>query len=64
MGFDGFALNIGDPRQSFVRDLCNSMFDYARDNYPNFKLFFSLDLWAEGNAGEFQILPDNHRNIC
>lgn len=26
------------------------MFDYTRDNYPNFKLFISLDLWAEGNA--------------
>ena len=46
----GFALNIADPREKFVRDLCNSMFDYARDNYPEFKLFFSLDLWAEGNA--------------
>lgn len=22
----------------------------SRDNHPNFKLFFSLDLWAEGNA--------------
>lgn len=26
------------------------MFDYARDNHPNFKLFISMDLWAEGNA--------------
>ena len=43
VGFDGFALNIGDPRQSFVREAFNSMFDYARDNYPDFKLFFSLD---------------------
>ena len=40
----------GDPTQPFVRDLLNSMFDYTRDNHPNFKLFFSLDLWAEGNA--------------
>jgi len=41
---------MGDPREPFVRELYNSMFDYARDNYPNFKLFFSLDLWAQGNA--------------
>ena len=26
------------------------MFDYARDNHPHFKLFISMDLWAEGNA--------------
>ena len=26
------------------------MFDYARDNHPNFKLFLSMDLWGEGNA--------------
>jgi hypothetical protein len=50
MGLDGFALNVADPREDFVVDAFNSMFDYARDNYPDFKLYFSLDLWALGNA--------------
>ena len=48
MGFDGFALNVGDPAQYYVRNTFNYMFDYARDNFPDFKLFISLDLWAEG----------------
>jgi hypothetical protein len=26
------------------------MFDYAAANHPNFHLFLSMDLWAEGNA--------------
>ncbi|KAK0638185.1 Glucan endo-1 [Lasiodiplodia hormozganensis] len=52
MGLDGFALNIGDPTQPFVRDALNKMFDFTRDKYPKFKLFFSLDLWASGGAGK------------
>ncbi|OJD32584.1 glycoside hydrolase family 71 protein, partial [Diplodia corticola] len=50
MGLDGFALNIGDPSQNFVRQTLNYMFDHARDNYPGFKLFISMDLWAAGSA--------------
>ncbi|EKG12850.1 Glycoside hydrolase family 71 [Macrophomina phaseolina MS6] len=50
MNLDGFALNIGDPSQDFVRKTLNYMFDYARDNYPDFKLFISMDLWAAGSA--------------
>ncbi|KAL0253195.1 hypothetical protein SLS55_010167 [Diplodia seriata] len=50
MGLDGFALNIGDPSQTFVRQTLNYMFDHARDNYPDFKLFISMDLWAAGSA--------------
>jgi len=26
------------------------MFDYAASRYPNFHLFLSMDLWANGNA--------------
>lgn len=50
LGLDGFALNVGDPTPSYVRQTFDYMFDYARDNHPDFKLFISLDLWAEGNA--------------
>ncbi|GME35786.1 glycoside hydrolase family 71 protein [Neofusicoccum parvum] len=50
MGLDGFALNIGDPSQDFVQQTLGYLFDYARDNYPEFKLFISIDLWAAGSA--------------
>jgi hypothetical protein len=46
IGLGGFALNIGDPAQPFVRQTMNYMFDYARDNHSYFKLFISMDLWA------------------
>jgi len=48
IGLDGFALNIGDPMQSFVRDTMGSMFDYALSK--DFKLFISMDLSAAGEA--------------
>ncbi|EOD50436.1 putative glycoside hydrolase family 71 protein [Neofusicoccum parvum UCRNP2] len=49
MGLDGFIMNIGDPRQAFVRTSLDFMFDYlkARDN---FKLWISMDLWAAGDT--------------
>lgn len=50
MGLDGFSLNIGDPTQDYVRQTMEYMFDYARDNHPDFKLYFSLDVWAAGDA--------------
>ncbi|KAB2575988.1 Glucan endo-alpha-glucosidase Agn1 [Lasiodiplodia theobromae] len=50
-GLDGFALNIGDPRQSFVTDTLSYMFDYTASNHPDFHLLFSLDLAAAGGAG-------------
>ncbi|EKG13600.1 Glycoside hydrolase family 71 [Macrophomina phaseolina MS6] len=58
MGLDGFSLNIGDPRQSFVRESLNAMFDYTRDNHPNFKLFISMDLWAAGDTKPKQSATD------
>lgn len=59
-GIDGFALNIGDPRLGFVRNSMNAMFDYARDNHPNFKLFVSMDLYAAGGASPKQSVFDYH----
>ncbi|KKY27901.1 putative glycoside hydrolase family 71 [Diplodia seriata] len=60
MGLDGFIMNIGDPRQTFVRASLDFMFDYlkARDN---FKLWISMDLWAAGDTkpkqGAFDFIP-------
>ncbi|KAL0265037.1 hypothetical protein SLS55_000994 [Diplodia seriata] len=50
-GLDGFALNIGDPRQSWATDTISYMFDYTASNHPDFHLLFSLDLAAAGGAG-------------
>ncbi|KAH7060931.1 glycosyl hydrolase family 71-domain-containing protein [Macrophomina phaseolina] len=58
MGLDGFSLNIGDPRQSFVDKSLGIMFDYAAKNHPNFKLFVSMDLWAAGDADPKQFPID------
>lgn len=45
----GFALNVGDPTQPFVLTLFNNMFGYVLATYPtSFKLFMSMDLWANG----------------
>jgi len=51
MELDGFALNIGDPALPWVRDTLNYMFDYTRDNFPDFKLFISMDVWATKSGG-------------
>lgn len=40
-GLDGFALNIGDPRQSYATNTISYMFDYAASNHPDFHLLFS-----------------------
>ena len=46
--FDGFAINIGDPSGSWIKKPMSQLFKYAETT--NFKLFFSLDLYAANNA--------------
>lgn len=53
MGLDGFALNLGSPTESFSRDVFDYIFDYTRDNHPDFKLFISMDLWSPKNLSDF-----------
>ncbi|KAK4692441.1 hypothetical protein P7C71_g4764, partial [Lecanoromycetidae sp. Uapishka_2] len=48
MGLDGFALNIGDPRSSFVSTSLSDLFGYAA--YRGFKLFISMDLSGDGSG--------------
>ncbi|PYI11000.1 hypothetical protein BO78DRAFT_304565 [Aspergillus sclerotiicarbonarius CBS 121057] len=48
LGFDGFALNIGDATQSFVSDTLSYMFPYAES--VGFKLYVSMDVYASGDA--------------
>jgi hypothetical protein len=64
MGLDGFALNIGDPTQPFVRTLFNNIFDYTRDTYSGrFGLYFSLDVWASGAAGKGVYPTDDYHSL-
>ncbi|KAH7046817.1 glycosyl hydrolase family 71-domain-containing protein [Macrophomina phaseolina] len=53
MGLDGFALNMGSPLEPFSRAVFDYMFDYTRDNHPDFKLFISMDLWSAKNLSDF-----------
>ncbi|PYI22706.1 hypothetical protein BO99DRAFT_429649 [Aspergillus violaceofuscus CBS 115571] len=48
LGFDGFALNIGDATQDFVSDTLSYMFPYAES--VGFKLYVSMDVYASGDA--------------
>jgi len=45
---DGFALNVGDSTQDFVRPALGYLFGYAA--YRGFKLYISMDLYAAGDA--------------
>lgn len=56
MGLDGFVLNVGDPEGVSARTSFNNMFDYTRDNHPDFKLFISMDLWSQKNLSNFNQL--------
>lgn len=49
-GLDGFVLNIGDPRQSYVTSTLSALFAHAPAT-PSFHLLFSLDLSAALGAG-------------
>jgi glucan endo-1,3-alpha-glucosidase len=64
LGFDAFALNIGDPSQSYVRETLGYMFPYAES--IGFKLFFSIDLVAAANVGQtlddFTSLVTDYKN--
>ncbi|KAI9834977.1 MAG: hypothetical protein M1819_002700 [Sarea resinae] len=52
MGFDGFALNIGDPTQPFVSKTLDILFNYTSFRYPRFKLFVSMDVSASLASGK------------
>ena len=63
MGLDGFALNIGDPTQPFVKTTLDYMFNYTRDTYQNFKLFISMDVWASSAAHKGVYPTDDYASI-
>lgn len=48
VGLDGFALNIGDPTESYVGATLEYLYDYASGT--GFKLFVSMDVSESGAA--------------
>lgn len=59
--FDGFALNIGDPRPSFVGTSLSDLFGYAA--YRGFKLFISMDLSGDGSGYGVSVIPDKPSSV-
>lgn len=63
MGLDGFVLNVGDPKPSYVRNNFDYMFNYTRDNYGGkFGLFVSMDIQTAGGADEYTELYRAYRD--
>lgn len=54
MGFDGFALNVGDPTADYATNCIDQMFTAAADT--GFKLFFSLDMNGGNEPSTFSSL--------
>lgn len=54
MGFDGFAINIGETSADWATNALDQLFAAAEGK--EFRLFFSLDTYAEENVGAFASL--------
>lgn len=60
VGFDAFALNVGQPTQPFTLDTVQQLFDYASGK--GFKLFFSFDFYQTGDINTHKTLFDQFRD--
>ncbi|KAI2782674.1 glycoside hydrolase family 71 protein [Daldinia loculata] len=54
VGFDAFALNVGNPGADWAKNTVQQLFDYAGDK--SFKLFFSFDFYGNGDINQHQTL--------
>ncbi|KAI1772010.1 glycoside hydrolase family 71 protein [Hypoxylon cercidicola] len=54
VGFDAFALNVGNPGADWASNTVQQLFDYA-ETRP-FKLFFSFDFYGNGDINQHQAL--------
>ncbi|KAI1105562.1 glycoside hydrolase family 71 protein [Jackrogersella minutella] len=54
VGFDAFALNVGDPSADWALSTVQQLFDYA--DSKSFKLFFSFDFYGNGDINQHQAL--------
>lgn len=55
VGFDAFALNVGNPGADWAKNTVQQLFDYAGTR-QSFKLFFSFDFYADGDISQHQAL--------
>lgn len=55
VGFDAFALNVGNPGADWAKNTVQQLFDYAGTK-PSFKLFFSFDFYGNGDISQHQAL--------
>ncbi|CAM1506137.1 Fc.00g057780.m01.CDS01 [Cosmosporella sp. VM-42] len=62
VGFDGFALNVGDPTADYTKTTIDYLFNYAATK--NFKLFISMDIAQLNglgkNLGDYYPLLSGH----
>lgn len=54
VGFDAFALNVGNPGADWAKNTVQQLFDYAGSK--PFKLFFSFDFYGNGDISQHQAL--------
>ncbi|KAI1384288.1 glycoside hydrolase family 71 protein [Hypoxylon trugodes] len=54
VGFDAFALNVGNPGADWAKSTAQQLFDYASDK--SFKLFFSFDFYGNSDISQHQAL--------
>ncbi|OTA90693.1 glycoside hydrolase family 71 protein [Hypoxylon sp. CO27-5] len=54
VGFDAFALNVGNPGADWAKSTTQQLFDYASSK--SFKLFFSFDFYGNGDISQHQAL--------
>ncbi|KAI1094115.1 glycoside hydrolase family 71 protein [Rostrohypoxylon terebratum] len=54
VGFDAFALNVGNPTADWAINTAQQLFDYAATK--PFKLFFSFDFYGNGDISQHQTL--------
>ncbi|KAI1138033.1 glycoside hydrolase family 71 protein [Hypoxylon sp. FL0543] len=54
VGFDAFALNVGNPGADWAKSTAQQLFDYASSK--SFKLFFSFDFYGDGDINQYQAL--------
>lgn len=60
VGFDAFALNVGQPDQSWTSDALKLLFDYAADK--EFGLFFSFDFFSQPDINLHKTLYDQFKD--
>ena len=62
VGFDAFALNVGQPGEEWAISTVQQLFDYAGSKGGDFKLFFSFDFHQTPELERHKTLFDRFRD--